>query len=240
MSTSTRQPKPRNRVRRVPKNARYDRQSVYRVLDRGLIAHVSFDHDGQPYCIPTLYARVGNRVLIHGSAASRMLRVLASGAPACLSVTMLDGLVLARSVFETGANYDSVMLLGRFRPITGDRQKLEALKSLVDAVLPGRWSEARPPTRQELKGTAILELEIDEASVKTKTGGPDDDDSPDAELDTWAGVLPIVTSYGPPEPSPVLRPEIPLAPSVSGLLGGAMDFAHAPSPYSKRPIGGIE
>ena len=212
-------------VRRVPANARYDRESVYRVLDRGLVAHVSFGVDGQPYCIPTLYVRIGNRVLIHGSTASRMLRVLASGAPACVTVTLLDGLVLARSVFQTGANYDSVVLLGHFRAISEDSQKLDALEAFVEAVVPGRWSEVRPPSGQELKGTAVLELEIVEASVKTKTGGPDDDDSADATRDTWAGALPLITGYGPPEPSPALRPGTPLAPSVRCLLSSAASGA---------------
>jgi uncharacterized protein len=212
---------PNVKVHRVPANARYDHESVYRVLDRGLVAHISFSVDGQPHCIPTLHARIGNRVLIHGSTASRMLRVLASGAPACVTVTLLDGLVLARSVFQTGANYDSVVLLGSFRPISDGSQKLEALKAFVEARLPGRWSEVRPPSRQELKGTAVLEMEIAEASVKTKTGGPDDDDSPDATRDTWAGVLPLITCYGPPEPSPALRPGTPLARSVRRLLSPA-------------------
>ena len=138
-----------------------------------------------------------------------------------MTVTLLDGLVLARSVFQTGANYDSVVVLGRFRPISDDSQKLKALKAFVEARPPGRWSEVRPPSRQELKGTAILEMEIAQASVKTKTGGPDDDDSPDATPDTWAGVLPLITGYGPPEPSPVLRPGTPLASSVRRLLGSA-------------------
>jgi nitroimidazol reductase NimA-like FMN-containing flavoprotein (pyridoxamine 5'-phosphate oxidase superfamily) len=218
MTTTTKPTDPRTRVRRVPRNARYDRGSVHRVLDRGLVAHVSFVDAGQPYCIPTLHARVDDRVLIHGSTASRMIRVLAAGAPACVTVTMLDGLVLARSVFETSANYESVMLLGRFRPISGDEQKLEALKAFVDALTPGRWSEVRPPSRQELKGTTILELKIAAASVKARSHGPDDDDSPDAQLDTWAGVLPIVTSYGPPQPSPVLPPGTQLTPSIRRLL----------------------
>jgi nitroimidazol reductase NimA-like FMN-containing flavoprotein (pyridoxamine 5'-phosphate oxidase superfamily) len=216
--TATRKPTdPRLKVRRVPSNARYDRDSINRVLDRGLIAHVSFVHDGQPVGIPTLYARVGDRVLIHGSTASRMLRTLATGAPACLTVTVLDALVLARSVFETGANYDSAVLFGCFRAITGDEAKLEALEAFMDAVLPGRWSEVRGPSRKELKGTAILELDIDAASVKTKSGGPDDDNSPDAEFKTWAGVIPLVKNYGQPEPSPVLGSDIPLALSVSRL-----------------------
>jgi uncharacterized protein len=218
MSTATKDIPPRIKVRRKPRNARYDSESIYRVLDRGQLVHVSFIIDGQPYCIPTLYARVGNRVLIHGSSASRMIRVLASGAPACLTVTMLDGLVLARSVFETGVNYDSVMLLGRFRQVTGDEQKLQALHAFVEALVPGRWSEVRAPSRQELKGTAILAMEIGEASVKTKTGGPDDDDSPDAQRDVWAGVIPLNASYGTPQPSPALRAGIAVSSSVRRLI----------------------
>lgn len=210
--------RPRVRVRRVPKNARYDRESIHRVLDRGQIAHVSFISDGLPYCIPTLYARVGDEVLIHGSSASRMLKVLAAGAPACVTVTILDGWVLARSAFETSANYDSVVLFGSFRRISADEEKLAALEAFMDGVLPGRWEEVRPPSRQELKGTAILALTIGEASVKTRDRPPDDDDSPDAERDTWAGVIPVRTVYGTPEPSPGLRAGVAPGSSITGML----------------------
>src|SRR5947209_1252978 len=208
----------RVRVRRVPKNARYDRESIHRVLDRGQIAHISFISDGQPYCIPTLYARVAEEVLIHGSSASRMLKRLAAGAPTCVTVTILDGWVLARSALETSANYDSIVLLGSFRQISSEEEKLAALKAFMDGVLPGRWEEVRPPSRQELKGTAILALAIDEASVKTRSRPPDDDDSPDAERDTWAGVIPVSHDYGTPEPSPGLRTDVALSPSVTRLL----------------------
>jgi len=208
----------RVRVRRVPKHARYDRESIHRVLDRGQIAHVGFVADGQPYCIPTLYARVGDQVLIHGSSASRMLNLLAAGAPACVTVTILDGWVLARSAFETSANYDSVVLFGSFRPVSSDDEKLAALEAFMDGVLPGRWEEVRPPSRQELKGTAILALTIAEASVKTRNRPPDDDDSPDSERDTWAGVIPVGHDHGLPEPSPGLRAGVALSPSVTRLL----------------------
>jgi uncharacterized protein len=209
---------PKTRIRRVPKNARYDSESIHRVLDRGRIAHVSFVSDGQPYCIPTLYARVGDEVLIHGSSASRMLRLLGAGAPACLTVTILDGWVLARSAFETSANYDSAVLLGSFRQITSREEKLAALEAFMEAVLPGRWDEVRPPSHQELKGTAILALKISEASVKTRSRPPDDDASPDAARDTWAGVIPVQLQYGEPEPSPGLRAGVALSPSVRRLL----------------------
>jgi nitroimidazol reductase NimA-like FMN-containing flavoprotein (pyridoxamine 5'-phosphate oxidase superfamily) len=217
---------PRIKVRRKPKNARYDRESVNRVLDRGLVAHVSFAIDAQPYCIPTLYARVGDQVLIHGSSASRMTRLLASGAPACVTVTILDGLVLARSAFEHSANYDSVVLLGSFHAISDEAEKRVAIEQLVEAFLPGRWSEVRPPTRQELKGTAVLAMPIDEASVKTRSRPPDDDSSPDARLDVWAGVIPVHTSFGAPEPSPGLRDGVIVSASVRRLLDKAARPAH--------------
>jgi uncharacterized protein len=158
---------PRVRVRRVHKHARYDRRSIYRVLDRGQVAHISFASEGQPYCIPTLHTRVGNQVLIHGPSASRMTRLLASGAPACVTVTILDALVLARSAFEHSANYDSVALFGNFQAVTDSDQKLAAL---VESRVPGRWREVRPPNRKELKANTVLALTISEASVKTRTG----------------------------------------------------------------------
>jgi nitroimidazol reductase NimA-like FMN-containing flavoprotein (pyridoxamine 5'-phosphate oxidase superfamily) len=209
---------PHVRVQRVPKRARYDCESLYRVLDRGRVAHVSFTDNGQPYCIPTLYARVGHQILIHGSSASRMIRVLSSGAPACLTVTILDGLVLARSAFEHSVNYDSAVLPGSFHAITGEEQRLAALEAFVEKLLPGRWAEARAPNRKELKATAILALAIEEASVKTRSGPPDDDASPDAELEVWAGEVPIITAYGTPRPSPGLRPGIPVPGSVEHVI----------------------
>lgn len=217
MSTTEEHQNPKTRIRRVPRNARYDRAAVERVLDRGQLAHVAFANDGHLYCIPTLYARIGDRILIHGSRASRMTRLLASGAPACVTVTILDGWVMARSAFEHSANYDSVVLFGQFQPVTEDEQKLAAVKAFMEKVFPGRWDEVRPPTRQELKGTAVLELKIGEASVKTRNGPPDDDGTPDAQLDTWAGVIPVITSYGTPIPSPGLRAGIGLTPSISNL-----------------------
>jgi uncharacterized protein len=208
----------RVRVRRQPKKARYDRASIDAVLDGGLVAHVAFVHEGDPYCIPMLYARVGDKIYIHGSTASRMIRTLADGAAACLTVTALRGLVLARSAFEHSANYDSVMVLGTFSRIDDEGERLRAFEAFVDALLPGRWGEVRQPDRKELKATAILAMDIAEAAVKTRSGPPDDDDSPDAALDTWAGVIPIVTSFGTPLASPGLRPGIPLAASVRERL----------------------
>jgi uncharacterized protein len=207
----------RVRVRRQPKKARYDRDSIHGVLDRGLFCHLAFVHDGHPFCIPTLHARVGDEVLVHGSSASRTLRTLAAGAEACLTVTVMRGLVLARSAFEHSANYDSVVLLGRFRLVEDEDERLAGFAAFTNKLIPGRWDEVRQPSRKELKATTILAMSIDEASVKTRSGPPDDDDSPDAEIDTWAGVVPIVTAFGEPEPSPGLRPGIGLTPSVRRL-----------------------
>ena len=213
------QPVPRRiKVRRGPKKGRYDRESVDAVLDRGLVAHVAFVEDDEPVCIPMLYARVGDRIYIHGSTASRAVRALGAGAPACLTVTVVDGLVLARSAFEHSANYDAVMAFGRFTPVADDAERLRAFEAFTEKLLPGRWDEVRQPSPKELKATEILAMEIDEASVKARSGPPDDDDSPDAELDTWAGVVPILRTFGAPEASPGLRADIPLSASVRRLL----------------------
>jgi uncharacterized protein len=213
-------PPDRIRVRRSPKKGRYDRDSIVRVLDRGFVGHVAFVEGGEPRCIPMLYARVGDKVYIHGSTASRMIRLLAGGPPACVTVTLLDGLVLARSAFEHSANYESAVVLGHFHLVEDEAERLAAFEAFTEKLLPGRWSEVRGPNRKELKATSILAMTIEEASAKVRTGPPDDDDSPDAELETWAGVIPIVTSYGEPDPSPGLRPGIPLAASVGKLLSG--------------------
>jgi nitroimidazol reductase NimA-like FMN-containing flavoprotein (pyridoxamine 5'-phosphate oxidase superfamily) len=207
----------RVRVRRLPEQGHYDRATVEAALDRGLMAHVAFADGDQPYCIPMLYTRAGRVVYIHGSTGSRALRTLARGVPACLTVTRLDGIVLARSVFEHSANYESVMVLGRFRPVQDPAERLAAFEAFTEKLLPGRWGEARTPSRKELSATVILALSIEEASVKARSGGPDDDGTPDAALDVWAGVIPLTASYGAPEPSPGLRAGIPVPPSVTRL-----------------------
>jgi uncharacterized protein len=208
----------RVRVRRGPKKGRYDRASVDDVLDRGLLAHVAFADGDDAVCVPMLYARVGDRIYIHGSTKSRAVRVLAEGAPACLTVTLVHGLVLARSAFEHSANYDSVMAFGAFAPVDDEDERLRAFEAFTEKLLPGRWAEVRQPNAKELKATEILALEIGDASVKVRSGPPDDDDSPDAERDTWAGVLPIVSAYGTPTASPGLRPGIPVPESIRCLL----------------------
>jgi nitroimidazol reductase NimA-like FMN-containing flavoprotein (pyridoxamine 5'-phosphate oxidase superfamily) len=205
-------------VRRGPTRGRYDRESIDGVLDRGLVGHVAFVDGNEPYCIPMLYARLGDSVYIHGSTASRAMRTLALGDPACLTVTTLRGLVLARSAFEHSANYESIMVVGRFHTVGDAAERLAAFEAFTEKLLPGRWSEVRGPSTKELKATAILAMSIERASVKTRSGPPDDDDSADAAIDTWAGVIPIVTSFGEPKASPGLRPGIPVAASVSRFL----------------------
>jgi nitroimidazol reductase NimA-like FMN-containing flavoprotein (pyridoxamine 5'-phosphate oxidase superfamily) len=217
---STRAPN-RVRVRRQPKRGAYDRETIDGILDASVFCHVAFVHAGEPFCIPTLHARLGDEVYVHGSTASRMLRTLAEGARACLTVTNLRGLVLARSAFEHSANYESAVLLGSFRLVEDPDERLAAFEAFTEKVLPGRWAEVRGPNRKELKATQILALAIDEAAAKTRTGPPSDDDSEDAALDTWAGVLPVTTTYGEPEASPGLRPGIPLAASVRRMVHAA-------------------
>jgi nitroimidazol reductase NimA-like FMN-containing flavoprotein (pyridoxamine 5'-phosphate oxidase superfamily) len=211
-------PSDRIRVRRNPKKGHYDRTRIEGILDRSLVGHIAFLENDEPVCIPMLYARVGDRVYVHGSRASRMMRVLSGGGPACLTVTVVDGLVLARSVFEHSANYESVVAFGRFTPVDEPAERLAALEAFTEKVLPGRWSEVRPPSRQELKATTILSMTIDEAAAKVRSGPPDDDDSEDAALDVWAGEIPIVSSFDEPIASPGLRAGIPLPTSVSEFL----------------------
>lgn len=206
----------RFRVRRIPHKGRYDQDTIYRVLDDCLFAHVAYTDGDQPLCIPMLHARIDNELLLHGSTASRTMRLLASGVPACVTATALHGLVIARSSFENSANYESVAVFGSFRPVNEDRM-LPALEAFSEKLLPGRWAEARPPHAKELKATSIVAMPIENASAKVSSGPPDDDDSPDAELDIWAGVIPLITRYGEPEPSPGLRPGIPVPPSVRDL-----------------------
>ncbi len=203
-------PSKRTRVRRIHERGRYDREAVDAVLDAGLVAHLGFVHDGQPFVIPTLYARVGDEVVLHGSSASRAIRAVGDGIPACLTVTLLDGVVLARSVFEHSMNYRSVVVLGTATAIVDPDEKRAALEALTEQLLPGRWADARQPTAKELRATGVLRMPLDEASAKIRAGGAEDGDSPDADLEVWAGHVPLVTTALDPVPDPDLRPEIPV------------------------------
>jgi nitroimidazol reductase NimA-like FMN-containing flavoprotein (pyridoxamine 5'-phosphate oxidase superfamily) len=215
-------PSPRTRVRRESDRGAYDRATIDAVLDATPMCHLAFVHDDQPYAVPTLHARVGDTVYVHGSAASRALRTLGGngdrGLPGCITVSLLDGLVLARSAFEHSVNYRSVMLLGTLIAIPGEADKRAALAAFTEALLPGRWGEARQPTRQELAATTVLALPIKEASAKVRTGGPGDGDGPDADLPIWAGVVPLRTSWGEPQPDPRIPPDVSVPASVRRLL----------------------
>lgn len=190
-------PTERTRVVREPHRGAYDRETIYAILDQGLVCHVGFSVDGQPYVIPTMYARVGDAVYFHGSAASRMLRNLSSGVPACLTVTLPDGLVLARSVFNHSMNYRSVVTLGQAMLVNDPDEKRAALHGFTEKILPGRWNEARQPNEKELKATSILRLPLTEASAKTRVGPPQDDEE-DYALRVWAGVIPLQMVAGAP------------------------------------------
>ncbi len=208
-------PTPRSTIRRLPDRARYDRATVDAILDEALVCHVGFVDDGQPYVIPTTYARLGDRVVIHGSAASRMVKVLAAGGPACVTVTLLDGLVLARSEFHHSMNYRSVVVLGRASEIVEPDEKRRALKAIVEHVTPGRAASVRPPNEKELRATRVVAILLDEASAKVRTGPPKDDEE-DKALPVWAGELPLRLEPLAPVADPQLGPAIPPPPHVTG------------------------
>lgn len=192
-------PTARTRVVREPHRGVYDRETVYRILDEAFLCHVGFVVDGQPFVIPTSYGRKDANLYVHGSAASRMLRHLQSGVDAhvCVTVTLLDGLVLARSVFNHSMNYRSVVILGKATLVDDPEEKLTALRTLSEHILPGRWDDSRQPNPQELKATSVLRVPIDEFSAKVRTGPPIDDEE-DYSFPTWAGVLPLETVVGSP------------------------------------------
>ncbi len=195
----------RTKLRREPSRGAHDHETINAILDEAKVAHVGFAVDGQPFVIPTLHARVGDAVYIHGSSASHMLRSLASGVPACVTVTLFDGIVLARSIFDHDVNYRSVVLFGQMQLVSDPEEKLQALEAFSEQLLPGRWAEAREPTEQELKATSILRMTVEEASAKIGADGPGDADTEDGLLDIWAGTIPVKLSYGDPIPDPALR-----------------------------------
>jgi nitroimidazol reductase NimA-like FMN-containing flavoprotein (pyridoxamine 5'-phosphate oxidase superfamily) len=196
-------PTERTTLHRRPTRGSYDRAAVAAILDEGLYCHIGFTVDGQPYVIPTIHARVGEQLYIHGSSASRMLRTLREGAPVCVTVTILDGLVLARSAFHHSMNYRSVVVLGAAREVAQAEEKYSALKAIVEHVAPHRWDEVRWPTEQELKATSVLRLPLEEVSAKIRTGPPIDDEE-DYQLPCWAGELPLRLTPQAPRPDPRL------------------------------------
>ena len=195
MSTFT--PTARTQVKRLPKRAAYDRDTVFKILDEAFVCHVGFVADGQPFVIPTNFGRSGETIYLHGSAASRMLRTLSEGVPVCVTVTLTDGLVLARSAFHHSVNYRSVLVLGTARQVDDPSEKMEALRLFTEHIMKDRWEEIRWPTEQELKATTVLAVPLQEVSAKVRTGGPIDDEE-DYSLPVWAGVLPLPVVPGVP------------------------------------------
>ena len=202
-------PTPRTRVIREHERGVYDRSAAYKILDEGFICHVGFVHDGQPFVIPTGYGRIGDALYFHGSAASRMLKEVNQGIPVCVTVTLLDGLVLARSIFNHSMNYRSVVILGKATIVDDPEEKLEALRRLSEHIIRGRWAESRQPNEKELKATSILRLPIEEFSAKVRQGDVVDD-SEDMSFPVWAGILPLPVIPGTPIPDKHLNPEVPV------------------------------
>jgi uncharacterized protein len=198
----------RTRLVREAHRAVYDRNAIYKVLDEGLVCHVGFPVDGQPFVIPTMFARIGDFIYFHGSAASRMLRGLGSGLPVCVTVTLSDGLVLARSVFNHSMNYRSVVALGQATRIDDPAEKRSALRAFTEKLIPGRWSDARQPNEKELKATSILKLPLTEVSAKIRTG-PVEDEEEDYMFPVWAGIIPLQIVAGVPERDARCHPSIP-------------------------------
>ena len=193
----------RSELRRYPVRGSHEPEVIYKILDEGFLAHVGFSVDGQPFVIPTLYGRDGDTIYLHGSAASRMLKELDRGIPACLNVAIVDGLVLARSGFHSSINYRSVVAFGTARKIAGEDAKAAALRVISEHVMASRWEQIRPPAEQELKATTVLEFSIEEASAKVR-GGPPLDDEEDYDSPVWAGVLPMRFAPGEAIPDPRL------------------------------------
>ncbi len=206
----------RTTLRRLPKRGSFERQTVYEILDEGFVCHVGFVSEGQPFVIPTAYGRAGDELYLHGARASRMLKALAEGSDVCVTVTHVDGLVLARSAFHHSINYRSVVVFGRARVVESDEEKTRALRAFTEHVMPGRWDDVRWPTPQELAATTVLALTLSEASAKVRTGPPIDDEE-DYALPVWAGVLPLGILAGEPEPDPRLHAGAPLPAYVEGF-----------------------
>jgi uncharacterized protein len=201
-------PTERTRVVRESHRGAYDRETIDKILDEGFVCHVGFSVDGQPYVIPTLYARIRDAIYFHGSAASRMLRNLGDGISVCVTVTLTDGFVLARSVFNHSMNYRSVVALGKATLVNAPEEKLEALHAFTEKIIRGRWNDARQPNEKELKATSILRLPLKEVSAKIRVGPPEDD-APDYALQVWAGVIPLALMPGMPIRDERCDPSIP-------------------------------
>jgi len=203
----------KTRVKRIPKRGVYDRETINKILDEAFICHVGFVAENQPYVIPTAFARIVDRLVIHGSAASRMMRSLSKEIDVCVTVTLIDGLVLARSAFHHSMNYRSVVVFGKANIIEDEGEKYEALKAFTEHIVADRWAEVRPPSANELNATTVLSLELTEASAKIRTGNPVDDEE-DYALDVWAGVLPLNLTTGKPISDDRLKNGIPIPQNI--------------------------
>ena len=203
----------RTKLKRIPKRGNFERETIYRILDEAFICHVGFAVDNQPFVIPTSFARIRDRLVIHGSAASRMMRSLSEEIDVCVTVTLIDGLVLARSAFHHSMNYRSVVVFGKAQVIADEQEKYEALRAFTEHIVPGRWAAIRPPTKNELKATTVLSLPLREASAKIRAGGPVDDEE-DYALGVWAGVLPVHLAAGAPIADERLKDGIAVPPNV--------------------------
>ena len=193
----------RNRVKRISNNSDYSKETVHAIIDEALFCHLGIIHDGKPVVIPTIHARMGDQIVFHGSNASRLLKI-SNNNEICVTITLLDGLVMARSLFNSSMNYRSAVIFGKGEIIKDHDERMAAFKSITDHIAPGRWDDARQPNNSELKQTSVVRLPIDEASAKISVGPPDDEDE-DYALDYWAGVIPINQTYGEPESDPILQ-----------------------------------
>ncbi|MBR9922455.1 MAG: pyridoxamine 5'-phosphate oxidase family protein [Bacteroidetes bacterium] len=209
----------KTKVRRAPSRGHYDKETIYGILDKEYICHVGFIHQNHPVVIPTLYGRLDDTLFLHGSIASRMMKALESGVDVSISITRVNGLVLARSAFHHSMNYESVVLFGKAVLVKDEAAKLAGLKAISDQVLKGRWEEARLPNEEEMKATSLVSLPLKEASAKIRTGPPSDNKE-DYDLDIWAGVVPVEHITRRAEPDPKLKAGIPLANSVTKLING--------------------
>lgn len=202
----------RSKIKRAPKRGHYDEKTICKILDAGQICHIGFIHDGQPVVIPTIFGRAGNKLFIHGASISRLIVELEKGIDISLSVAHVDGLVLARSAFHHSMNYRSVVIFGKAK-LVDDEEKINALKIISDHLIPDRWEEVREPNAKEMKATKVLEISIDEASAKVRTGDPEDDKE-DYKLDVWAGVIPFKKITLAPIPDPKLKSGLVIPKSV--------------------------
>ena len=193
----------RNRVKRISNKSDYSKETVHAIIDEALFCHLGIIHDGKPVVIPTIHARMGDHIVFHGSNASRLLKI-SNNNEICVTITLLDGLVMARSLFNSSMNYRSAVIFGKGEIIKDHDERMAAFKSITDHIAPGRWDDARQPNNSELKQTSVVRMPIDEASAKISVGPPDDEDE-DYALDYWAGVIPINQTYGEPESDPILQ-----------------------------------